>query len=245
MPSLRPFFTYYGGKWRAAPRYPSPIYERLVEPFAGSAGYAVRHHERLVELRDLDPVIIGLWRYLIAVKSSEVRRLPLVFDDVRNLSIPQEAKWLIGFWLNKGMTSPCNIPGKWMRDNDASRLETYWGAAVRDRIATQVEKIRHWRATLGSYDEVSTSLPATWYVDPPYRSESGRRYRSSEIDYAHLSRWCKALKGQVMVCEQQGADWLPFKPYMAIKTTEGKYGKSRSHEALWTNGGPDTLFPRA
>jgi hypothetical protein len=29
------------------------------------------------------------------------------------LDVPQEAKWLIGFWLNKGTTSPCNIPGKW------------------------------------------------------------------------------------------------------------------------------------
>jgi hypothetical protein len=32
---LRPFWRYYGGKWRAAPRYPAPRYDTIIEPFAG------------------------------------------------------------------------------------------------------------------------------------------------------------------------------------------------------------------
>ena len=35
---LKPFFTYYGGKYRAAPKYPEPVHGSIVEPFAGSAG---------------------------------------------------------------------------------------------------------------------------------------------------------------------------------------------------------------
>lgn len=61
-----PFFTFYGGKWRAAPRYPSPIYNTIVEPFAGAAGYAVRYYERDIILIEKDPEIAALWRYLIA-----------------------------------------------------------------------------------------------------------------------------------------------------------------------------------
>jgi hypothetical protein len=35
--SLRPFWRYYGGKWRAAPRYPRPTHDTIIEPFAGAA----------------------------------------------------------------------------------------------------------------------------------------------------------------------------------------------------------------
>lgn len=43
---LRPFFTYFGAKWRAAPHYPPPTHPTVIEPFAGAAGYALRHHTR-------------------------------------------------------------------------------------------------------------------------------------------------------------------------------------------------------
>jgi len=45
-----PFFGYYGGKFRAAPHYPAPLHKTIIEPFAGSAGYAMRHYERQVIL---------------------------------------------------------------------------------------------------------------------------------------------------------------------------------------------------
>jgi len=43
MSGLRPFWRYYGGKWRAAPSYPSPRCETIIEPFAGAAGYSLRY----------------------------------------------------------------------------------------------------------------------------------------------------------------------------------------------------------
>jgi len=33
---LKPFWQYYGGKWRAAPHYPKPRHDTIVEPFAGA-----------------------------------------------------------------------------------------------------------------------------------------------------------------------------------------------------------------
>src|SRR4030081_3929490 len=76
-PSLRPFFGFYGGKWRDARKHhPPPAHGAVVEPFAGSAGYAVRYSAHKVILGEIDPVIYGVWRYLISVKASEILAIP-------------------------------------------------------------------------------------------------------------------------------------------------------------------------
>ena len=61
-------------------------------------------------------------------------------DDLGPL--PQEAKWLIGFWLNGGVSAPCKRPGAWMREG--LRPNSKWGPVVRDLLASQVDRIRHW-----------------------------------------------------------------------------------------------------
>lgn len=223
---LKPFFTYFGGKYRAAPRYPKPAHDTIIEPFAGSAGYSVRNANHKVRLYDIDPVICSVWDYLIHVNPSEVLRLPLVFEHVDTLNLSQEARWLIGFWLNKGCSRPRKSPSAWMR-NGRSR-NNMWGEVVRQRIASQVDTIRHWTVANRSYEQVDDSL-ATWFIDPPYQGKCGRNYRYSTVDFTHLSQWSQTRMGQVIVCEQVGADWLPFQPLGSIK---GNY--QHSEEAIWT-----------
>lgn len=112
---LWPFFCFYGGKWRAAPRYPKPQYRTVIEPFAGAAGYATRYADRDVILVERDPVIASLWRWLIAATPNDILSLPGVIDTtVDVLDIPKDAKSLIGFWCNKATTAPCLSPSKWM-----------------------------------------------------------------------------------------------------------------------------------
>ena len=235
MSSLLPFFTYYGGKWRAAPRYPKPICDTIIEPFAGAAGYALRYADRKVILVEKDARLAALWRYLIAASPAEIETLPLVPLDghVDHLDCCDDAKSLIGFWLNKGCVSPMKSPSRWMRDG--LRPNSFWGKTIRTRIADQVDHIKHWTVIEGGYEE-APSVRASWFVDPPYAS-AGKAYRhsSSTIDFAALARWCRSREGQVMVCENDGADWLPFKPYLTIKSTEGAHGKAQSKEALWRN----------
>ena len=113
--SLRPFFCYYGGKWRAAKRYPKPIHNHIIEPFAGGAGYSLRYPHLDVTLCDVDPIIYGVWNYLIKSTPEEIRNLPIKVNHVDDFNIPQEAKWLIGFWLNKACVSPRLTPSAWMR----------------------------------------------------------------------------------------------------------------------------------
>jgi len=104
---LRPFFPFYGSKWRDARRYPAPGPE-LVEPFAGSAGYACWWEPPAVELCDLDPVVVEVWRYLIGASAAELLELPDLEpgQSTDELSVSQEARWLIGFWLNRGSAQP-------------------------------------------------------------------------------------------------------------------------------------------
>lgn len=233
--SLKPFFTYYGGKWRVAPKYPVPQCERILEPFAGSAGYSLRHPEHDVWINDADPVVAGTWGYLVNVTEREILSLPDIApgSTVNDYGLPQEARWLIGWWLNKGSAQPKLKPSTFMLRHPAGA--PYWSESIRQRIAAQLPAIRHWTVTDYDYEELP-NLEATWYIDPPYAGE-GKHYRfgSADIDYPRLGRWSQSRYGQVIVCESDDADWLPFKPLVEIDGTEGRQKTSRARmEVIWT-----------
>ena len=228
---LRPFFTYYGGKYRSSPHYPAPGYPTIIEPFAGSAGYSLRYPHKRIVLNDVDESIVMVWDYLIHVSADEIRALPLEITHVDDLHVIQEAKMLIGFWLNKGAAVPCKTPSSWMRSG--IRPKSYWGQEIRERIASQVDSIRHWTISQVSYEQLPLT-EATWFVDPPYMSAAGRHYRRDVVDYGHLGAWSRGLPGQVIVCELEGADWLPFTPFRVTKASPAKRGGKRSREAVWT-----------
>lgn len=227
----RIYFPFYGGKWRAAPLYPHPEWRAIVEPFAGSAGYALRYASAEVTLYDRDPLIVALWDYLLHVSESEIRSLPLKFASTDELAVCQEARWLIGFWINHGMTAPCKTPSAWMRAG--WRPKSWWGPEIRERIAAQLHLTRHWRIECRSFEAVDNRY-ATWYVDPPYNNRVGRRYRHSVIDYPALAAWVLGRRGQVIVCEQEGAEWLPFKPLGLIKSGGGRLRNGHSREVVYT-----------
>lgn len=231
---LRPFFGFYGGKWRNARKhYPEPLFKTIIEPFAGSAGYSLRYPQRKIVLYEADPVLAGIWSYLIKATASEILSLPLLPPDgtIDDLKVVPEARWLIGFWLNRGVASPRRSPSRWMREG--IRPGSFWGERVRATIASQVGSIKHWKIFHCSYAKCQLSQPATWFVDPPYE-KAGQHYTygSRGITYADLAAWCQSLPGQVIVCENEGAEWLPFRPLAEFKTTRAK---ARSEEVWWHN----------
>lgn len=235
---LKPFFSYYGGKYRAAPKYPQPEYDTIVEPFAGSAGYSVRNYTRKIVLVDLNPDIVDTWKYLIQVTPEDVLNLPDLEEGqtVNDVDVPDpRARLLMGWWCNPASASPRKQMSKWALKARA-QSQLYWGARVRERIATQVPFIRHWSVAHGRYEDIATDLEATWFVDPPYSTPAGRHYPFDSVDFAHLGAWCKNRRGQVIVCEQQGAEWLPFRPFMEMRATSGKGRKGTSKEVIWTGG---------
>lgn len=215
---LKPLFPFYGSKWRDAKRYAAPS-GTVIEPFAGSAGYCVFYEPAKVVLYDLDPIIVGVWDYLINAKASEVLALPdlEVGQNVDSLALPQEVRWLIGFWLNRGSAQPKKTKTAFSARTERSQL--VWSERARIRIASQVDRIRHWKIHYGSYQS-APRLNGTWFVDPPY-VDKGRYYRVNDVDHVRLGDWCRHLPGTVIVCEQAGADWLPFEPLATIKSTRG------------------------
>lgn len=235
---LKSFFSYYGGKWRIAPKYPAPRYDTIVEPFAGSAGYSLRYPDRDVILVEKYEVLYGIWSYLIRVSEEEILALPDVpaggkISDIQGIC--QEARWLMGFCINQATSTPRQTNSRqhsgWGGNPESAQ---WWNASRRQRIASQLHAIRHWTVIHGSYEDIDP-FDATWFVDPPYQLQ-GNHYKEKSIDYEHLGEWCRSCTGQVIVCEGQDADWLPFEHFMDAQKVQNKNHKNKkSPEMIWTN----------
>ena len=196
---LRPFFSYFGGKWRAAPKYPAPSHKTIIEPFAGSAGYATRYPERDVLLVEKNHKIASIWRYLISADEDRILNLPDIGADGvdAHCDLEDSEKWLIGLWISKGTSAPRKTPSAWVRSG--THPNSSWGPAIRERIASQVQYIRHWIIIEGDYTEAPDE-PATWFIDPPYRVRgTGYPESSKIINFDNLGEWCRTRSGQVIV----------------------------------------------
>lgn len=227
---MKRFLSFYGSKWRIAYKYPDPIYPLVIEPFAGGAGYSTHRNIEQVWLNDADPIIAGVWDYLMTAKPDEIKALPVDISHVEEA--PPAARSLIGWWFNSGVDVPCRIRSAWAR-NAGKGSGHFWSAKVRDRIAEQLSLIRHWRITNHSYHGL-LNIEATWFIDPPYNNKAGSHYRCHDIDYEHLADWCLSRKGQIIVCENEGANWLPFETLGTVQGTKGKNRKGVSKEVIFT-----------
>jgi site-specific DNA-adenine methylase len=75
---------YYGAKHSIARKYPPPEYPTIIEPFAGSAAYSSLYSDREIILIDKDPIIAGIWKWLIGASEDEILELPI--DPTRRVS---------------------------------------------------------------------------------------------------------------------------------------------------------------
>ncbi len=221
---MRPFFPYYGSKYRMARQYLEPT-GTIIEPFAGSACYSVWHEPERAVLVDADPNIAAAWRYLLSATPDDVMALPDLpneGDDVEGLDVGAQA--LIGFWLTKGST-PVRRRGAYGARPEWVHL--FWRPQIKERIASQLDKIRNWEFIEGDFSRSPRDESATYFIDPPYRS-AGRHYRVRFQEFDRLGAWAQALPGRVIVCEGADADWLPFTPLGNFKTFLGA-----SREVVW------------
>lgn len=218
-------FPYYGSKRRLAGRYPEPVLGTIIEPFAGSAAYALHWPEREVVLIDRDPDVCRLWRYLIAADPERIMALPLLGTG-DNVDVPagltDDERLLLGFF--NGWNRPT------VRRNVVQGAK--W-ADQRAKIADTVQRIRHWQIIEGDHTE-APDVRATWFIDPPYQGAGGAHYRhgNNGIDYDALGAWCRSRRGQVIVCEYGTADWLPFR-HLAWQSSQHNALQS---EVVWLSG---------
>ncbi len=234
---LRPFFSYFGAKWRLGKHYPAPVYDTVVELYAGSACYSLHHHTRKVVLCEAYAPVAALWRYLIDCAQrgagAEILALPDIGDkSVDDFGLAPGPAALIGFWCNGASAKPCRHMSAWAR---AATHQLFWGSRVRERIAAQLSAIRHWSIIEGRFQDVAPYEPrATYFIDPPYQ-QAGHAYGVSGVDYAELAAMTRAVQAegaQVIVCEAEGADWLPFRPLATVKAMPRDGGRV-SREVIW------------
>ena len=195
-------FSFYGTKKKLARLYDLPEYPTIIEPFAGAAGYSLYgdNYKKNVVLYDTNPKIAAVWEYLISAEKTDILNLPNIVtgQKVTDFKLTDAQKWLIGFCINTGSSCPKITASK----------RTAWNS-YKTEIAENIHKIKHWKIFNKSYEEIPNQ-EATWFVDPPYQKAGKYYFGYSKMDFRKLSAWCKNLKGQVIVCENQGADWLPF-----------------------------------
>lgn len=199
-------WSYYGRKSKLVHLYPDPKHDVIIEPFAGTACYALYkdNWERSVILRDVNPKIIRIWKWLQAASPGDILSLPDVGPGVPipKSGICKEADWLIAFWANRGSEQPRNISGRY------SNISRIWEKAKSD-ISDNLHKIRHWDIQIGDYRHLP-NIKATWFIDPPYQCGGDRYAYCEPVDFPSLGQWCQQRLGQVIVCENEPADWLPF-----------------------------------
>jgi hypothetical protein len=209
-----------------------------VEPFAGSAAYAVHHRldvDRVV-LVERDERVVALWHRLLA---SSV-------DELLAMQTPVAGGWssdlLVAF-----------AAGRTTRDTPeefqvSPRMAQRFRPMI-ERVARVLDECKHFEVHGGDYT-IAPDLSATWFIDPPYQYRSGRwdrtrggryLYSNRDIDFAALGAWSQTRQGQVIVCEQFGSDWLPWNGgRLARDNTHTPYGEvwwHRPNETRTVTGG--------
>jgi site-specific DNA-adenine methylase len=213
-------FSYYGTKKRIAHIYPKPQYDIIIEPFAGAAAYSMLYPEKQVILYDTNPKIFLIWDYLIKANKKEILNLPNIEtkQKVTDFNLSDAEKYLIGFCINRGSSNP-KITATTRNSWNKYKIE----------IANNVEKIKHWKIFNESYENIPNQI-ATWHIDPPYQKAGKYYFGHNKMNYENLSKFCKERLGQVMVCENEGADYLPF------TFLTDHYGSiQKNTEVIWIN----------
>jgi len=235
---ISPLFKWFGSKWQAAKRYPKPMFDTIVEPFCGGAGYSLNYSDRRVVLYDNDPHLKVLWKWLIdSATSEDILAIPInlpegssVNDPALGLNLGQ--RLLLKHWQRTNNVGNCwtispwgSKPGQWTRN-------------TRARVADEVHAVKHWEFgdTIGMVD-----LPCTWFIDPPYiynyRYRDGKNFPYDQLD--SLVQTISA-SSQVMVCEAscpktgKVPNYLPFLPNHSSVTSRRKVTQSHhSSEYLY------------
>lgn len=215
-------------------KYPHPRYLKIVEPFAGGAGYSLNHLHHNVQLYDVRPSVVQVWQYLIKATPEEILALPLIEpdQDVRSLKCCEEGRLLISWCLQEAPHQTRTF-SPWAKKHLETGSASYWSPKRRQRAAVLSSKIKHWQVRLTDWVHLlnHSEGPATYFIDPPYQ-RIPTAYGTPPLDYQRLADICRSLPGQVIVCEDQNADWLPFKPLYSLKTANIRHTTT---EVYWTN----------
>lgn len=199
-------FPYFGRKAVLTRALPAPTHDLVVEPFAGSMAYTLLHRPFRALGIEKDERVVELWHRMAALE--EVPEPPIKGTPTDDLLVK-----LCSYSEHALTSGTMTVTSRMLRDwGPVHRRAIEAAPYARDRIVYRQ----------GDYSD-APDIVATWLIDPPYQRANRRGYRegASGIDYAALADWVLSRRGQVIVCEQEGADWLPFQPLAALPSHRG------------------------
>lgn len=209
-------FYYYGRKKQIAKYYPAPAYDTIIEPFAGAAAYSMykENWKKSVILIEKDKKVFDIWDWLInQATEDDIKNLPELKVGERSTEFLHiiHAATKMAFHFKRIKVTPV--------------LARNWEISRRVMFEN-LYKVKHWKVLNDDYS-AAPDIEATWFIDPPYKGAGGMGYRfgSDTIDYESLAEWAKARKGEVIFCEGNEGDYLPFKPLLDLKGIAGKTSK--------------------
>lgn len=233
-----PLFKWFGSKWAASKHYPEPKHDLIIEPYAGSAGYSLRHFSKRVLLAETNLHLRQLWHWLIRTATeTDIREIPLNIPegtDIRTLGLSDGQALLLKNWQRTNNVGDCWTVSSW------GNKSGQWTANTRARVASEFHLIKHWEIDCNASSVFAFPRePTTWFVDPPY--QFNYQYRLDPLDYTWLAQTIEGLSGQVIVCEavcpKTGAvpTWLPFEPFRTTVTSRrAAHNNHHSKELMYT-----------
>lgn len=209
-------FYYYGRKKQIAKYYPSPQCDTIIEPFAGAAAYSLykENWRKRVILVEKDERVFDIWNWLINEATvEEINNLP-------TLKVGERSSEFLHI-----IHAVTKMAFQFKTIKVTAILERNWEISKRT-MAQNLYKIKHWEIINGDYTD-APNIKATWFIDPPYKGDSGLGYRygSNTINYTNLAEWALHRKGELIFCEGKEGDYLPFKPLVDLKGVAGKANK--------------------
>ena len=225
---MAPMFPYFGAKHGLASTYPRPRYDTIVEPFAGAAGYSTHWaNGHTVIVNDIDQGVLSSWQMLQTLTVEEIRDyLTVEAAKDRTFEPMIAATGGSSAWAMTRTGTDRAVTPRMRKDVPGTIA----------RIERALAKPTVWQLREGSYLDLP-DIEATWFIDPPYQplasmAGDGYVHGASGIDYDELADWCQSRRGQVIVCEQSPAEWLPFTDHRNQHNGDHTGGKRRL-EVVW------------
>lgn len=226
-------FYYYGRKKQICKYYPQPRYDTIIEPFAGAASYACHgdNWQKNVILIEKDERVAAIWRWLINTATpEEILAMP-------NLEIGEKTSEFLHI-----IHAVTKMAFHYKTIKTTAVLARNWEISKRI-MAKNLHRIKHWKILCADYQE-APDIEATWFIDPPYRLDPGMGYKfgSHLLDYKALAVWVQRRRGEIIVCEGEYGDYLPFRSLITMKGVAGKKSKEKLYYRTDSQPLQQTLF---